>query len=65
MDREAPHKRNALAETSAVGNAPEQIAGDAHARLLLAFDVVPEGLVLFDSEDRYVRWSAGTTRQEA
>ena len=57
MNREAPHKRNAFTEKSAVGNLAEQIARDAHARLLLAFDVVPEGLVLFDSEDRYVLWN--------
>src|SRR3984893_17841516 len=57
MNREAPHKRNAFTEKSAVGNPAEQIARDAHARLLLAFDVVPEGLVLFDSEDRHVLWN--------
>jgi len=29
----------------------------AHARLLSAFDVVPEGLVLFDADDRLVMWN--------
>jgi diguanylate cyclase (GGDEF)-like protein/PAS domain S-box-containing protein len=53
----APHNRKALAKTSAAANCTEQIARDAYARLLLAFDVVPEGLVLFDSEDRYVLWN--------
>ncbi|HZP79045.1 MAG TPA: PAS-domain containing protein [Pseudolabrys sp.] len=28
-----------------------------HARLLEAFEVVPEGLVMFDAEDRYVLWN--------
>jgi diguanylate cyclase (GGDEF)-like protein/PAS domain S-box-containing protein len=35
----------------------EQEVKRAHARLLDAFDVVPEGLALFDSEDRYVLWN--------
>jgi PAS domain S-box-containing protein len=29
----------------------------AHSRLLDAFDAVPEGLALFDSEDRFVLWN--------
>ena len=29
----------------------------AHSTLLDAFEVVPEGLVLFDAEDRYVLWN--------
>jgi diguanylate cyclase (GGDEF)-like protein/PAS domain S-box-containing protein len=32
-------------------------ARQAHARLLDAFDLVPEGLVLLDAEDRYVLWN--------
>jgi PAS domain S-box-containing protein len=32
-------------------------AGAAHRRLLDAFEVVPEGLALFDAEDRYVLWN--------
>jgi diguanylate cyclase (GGDEF)-like protein len=38
----------------------EQAAQDAETargRLLAAFDMVPEGLVLFDKEDRYVLWN--------
>ena len=35
----------------------EQEARAAHARLLEAFEVVPEGLALFDAEDRYVLWN--------
>ena len=32
-------------------------ARDAHATLLDAFEVVPEGLVLFDAQDRLVLWN--------
>lgn len=35
----------------------EREAKEAHARLLDAFEVVPEGLALFDAEDRYVLWN--------
>jgi diguanylate cyclase (GGDEF)-like protein/PAS domain S-box-containing protein len=35
----------------------EKDARDAHARLLDAFEVVPEGFVLFDAEDRFVMWN--------
>jgi PAS domain-containing protein len=29
----------------------------AHAQLVEAFDIVPEGLVLLDAEGRYIRWN--------
>ncbi len=32
-------------------------ASDAHSRLYDAFEVVPEGLALFDADDRYVMWN--------
>jgi diguanylate cyclase (GGDEF)-like protein/PAS domain S-box-containing protein len=32
-------------------------ARSTHARLLDALDVIPEGVVLFDAEDRYVLWN--------
>ena len=35
----------------------EREARDAHMRLIEAFDVVPEGLVYFDKDDRYVLWN--------
>jgi diguanylate cyclase (GGDEF)-like protein/PAS domain S-box-containing protein len=35
----------------------ERDARAAHARLLDAFEAVPEALVLFDAEDRYVMWN--------
>ncbi|MBI4275031.1 MAG: EAL domain-containing protein [Rhizobiales bacterium] len=31
--------------------------GQVHQRLLDAFEAVPEGLVMFDTEDRYVLWN--------
>jgi PAS domain S-box-containing protein len=35
----------------------EREARASHARLLEAFEVVPEGLALFDAENRYVLWN--------
>ncbi|WGR98599.1 EAL domain-containing protein [Bradyrhizobium sp. ISRA443] len=35
----------------------EQEAKEAHARLLDALEVIPEGLAVFDAEDRYVLWN--------
>jgi PAS domain S-box-containing protein len=35
----------------------ENEARAAHERLRVAFEVVPEGLALFDAEDRYVLWN--------
>jgi len=43
----------ALAEAERAGREAEA----AHTRLREAFDVVPEGLALFDSEDRYIIWN--------
>ncbi|MGP0090271.1 MAG: PAS-domain containing protein [Xanthobacteraceae bacterium] len=47
----------ALREARLEAEAAEQHARSAHARLLDAFEVVPEGLVLFDADDRYVLWN--------
>lgn len=47
----------ALAEAHAQAARAEQQARAAHARLLDAFEVVPEGLALFDAEDRFVLWN--------
>ncbi|MBX5000817.1 PAS domain-containing protein [Rhizobium lentis] len=47
----------ALAKAHAQAERAEQEARAAHARLLAAFEVVPEGLVLFDAEDRFVLWN--------
>ena len=31
--------------------------GDVHQRLIDAFEVIPEGIALFDADDRYVLWN--------
>ena len=36
---------------------PRLAATPAHTRLIEALDVVPEGLVILDSDDRYVLWN--------
>ena len=46
-----------LAVAKAAAERAEQEARAAHARLVAALDVVPEGLVIFDAEDRYVLWN--------
>lgn len=47
----------ALHATRKKAEQAEHEAREAHARLLDAFEVVPEGLALFDAEDRYVLWN--------
>jgi PAS domain S-box-containing protein len=47
----------ALAKAHDQAERAEQEARAAHARLLAAFEVVPEGLALFDAEDRFVLWN--------
>ena len=47
----------AIKKSRAQAERAEREARTAHARLLDAFEVVPEGLVLFDAEDRYVMWN--------
>jgi diguanylate cyclase (GGDEF)-like protein/PAS domain S-box-containing protein len=51
------HAERALAEAKAVAERAENEARAAHATLVAALDAVPEGLVIFDSEDRYVLWN--------
>lgn len=46
-----------LAEAHAQAGRAEQEAREAHSRLLAAFEVVPEGLALFDADDRFVIWN--------
>src|SRR5258708_39622667 len=53
------HRRNAevaLEKALAEAERAEHEARAAHGRLREAFDVVPEGLALFDADDRYVLW---------
>jgi len=49
--------QKALAAAKASAERAEAEARAVHARLLDALDVVPEGLVIFDPEDRYVLWN--------
>jgi PAS domain S-box-containing protein len=47
----------ALKKALAEAQLARQEATAAHTRLREAFDVVPEGLALFDAQDRYVMWN--------
>ncbi|HMK78719.1 MAG TPA: EAL domain-containing protein [Xanthobacteraceae bacterium] len=47
----------ALAAARANAERAEQAARAAHARLVDALDVVPEGLAIFDAEDRLALWN--------
>ena len=47
----------ALAAAKADAVRAEQEARAAHKHLVNALDMVPEGLVIFDEEDRYVLWN--------
>ena len=47
----------ALTEAKLSAERAELAARSAHARLIEALDVVPEGLAILDSEDRYVLWN--------
>jgi diguanylate cyclase (GGDEF)-like protein/PAS domain S-box-containing protein len=51
------HAEKALAAAKAAAEHAEREARMAHTRLVDALDVIPEGLVVFDSEDRYVLWN--------
>ncbi len=47
----------ALATARADAERAAQQAQAAHARLLAAIEAIPEGLVIFDAQDRYVLWN--------
>jgi diguanylate cyclase (GGDEF)-like protein/PAS domain S-box-containing protein len=47
----------ALTEAKSNAERAELAARAAHATLINALDVVPEGLVILDSDDRYVLWN--------
>ncbi len=49
--------QQALASAKASAERAEAEARAAHTRLLDALDLVPEGLVIFDPDDRYVLWN--------
>jgi PAS domain-containing protein len=48
----------ALEKALAEAERAEREASAAHSRLRDAFEVVPEGLALFDPEDRYIMWNS-------
>jgi diguanylate cyclase (GGDEF)-like protein/PAS domain S-box-containing protein len=47
----------ALTAAKAGAERAEREARAAHATLLDALDIIPEGLVIFDADDRYVLWN--------
>jgi diguanylate cyclase (GGDEF)-like protein/PAS domain S-box-containing protein len=47
----------ALTEAKASAERAEEAARVAHTTLLAALDVVPEGIVVLDADDRYVLWN--------
>jgi diguanylate cyclase (GGDEF)-like protein/PAS domain S-box-containing protein len=49
--------QQALASAKAAAEHAEAEARAAHTRLLDALDLVPEGLVIFDENDRYLLWN--------
>ena len=51
------HADKVLTEAKSSAERAELAARSAHARLIEALDVVPEGLAILDSEDRYVLWN--------
>src|ERR1700681_1003780 len=51
----------AVAKAQADAERAQQDAQAAHARLLEAFEVVPEGLALWDADDRIVLWNSRYT----
>jgi diguanylate cyclase (GGDEF)-like protein/PAS domain S-box-containing protein len=54
---ERHHAQAVLAAAKADAERAEAAARKAHTRLVEALDVIPEGLVVFDAEDRYVLWN--------
>ncbi len=54
---ERRRSEQALAEAQANAERAQQDAQAAHARLVEAFDLVPEGIALMDADDRLVLWN--------
>jgi diguanylate cyclase (GGDEF)-like protein/PAS domain S-box-containing protein len=54
---EQRRSEQALAETRVNAERAQQDAQAAHARLVEAFNVVPEGIALMDADDRLVLWN--------
>src|ERR1700676_3879879 len=51
------HAEKALTEAKSNAERAEAAARAAHTTLIDALDVVPEGLVILDADDRYVMWN--------
>src|ERR1700681_3765336 len=51
------HAEKALTEAKSNAERAETAARAAHTTLIDALDVVPEGLVILDADDRYVMWN--------
>jgi diguanylate cyclase (GGDEF)-like protein/PAS domain S-box-containing protein len=51
------HAEKALTEAKSNAERAEAAARAAHTTLIDALDVVPEGLVILDADDRYVLWN--------
>jgi diguanylate cyclase (GGDEF)-like protein/PAS domain S-box-containing protein len=60
-ERAAQTAERAAQTAESAATLAEAAAQVAHERLLAAFDVVPEGLALFDSDDRLVLWNRRLT----
>jgi diguanylate cyclase (GGDEF)-like protein/PAS domain S-box-containing protein len=54
---ERQNAKIALANARTAAERAEKEARSAHARLFNAFDVIPEGLAIFDADDRHVMWN--------
>jgi diguanylate cyclase (GGDEF)-like protein/PAS domain S-box-containing protein len=57
MKRENRLGQTPRSKTSPAKVGSDQNASNAYTHLRMAFDAVPEGVVLFDPEDRYVLWN--------
>ena len=54
---EQHQSERALTEAKSAAERAETASRSAHARLIDALDVVPEGIAILDSDDRYVLWN--------
>ena len=54
---ELKQTRASLTEARAEAERAAAMAKAAHEHLLQAFDIAPQGLVMFDRDDRYVMWN--------
>lgn len=62
---ERRRREQALIDARATAERAEQQAREAHAYLTNAIDLLPEGIVIFDREDRFYLWNHRLTEQYA